>query len=399
MVSESEKAKTVTTPFEDVEQLHETAGSAAVIDRLIETLRLEKSYHKLFDALLLKVRFEMGLPLVGASSFDDVPPEKQAEFEEQYVAAARDVGELLLAEGDIPQAWVYLRTIQEPDKVRAAIEVLPLPDESDEQTEEIINIALNEGVHPVRGFELLLRTHGICNTITSFDQQAPQLSPDDRQRVAAHLVRELYDDLCRTLREEIEQKLAGLSAGETLRELLAGRDWLFEDGNYHIDVSHLSSVVRFARFLDSSSPELALAVQLAEYGTHLATQFQYAGDPPFEEFYPAHIHYLNVLAGDDRDRALAYFRDQIDAQTDEQDRAIAAYVLVDLLGRIGETDEALNVAEKHLKHLDEGSGFSFSDLCRRAERWDTLQSIARERGDLVSFAAALIQQGAGGPAT
>ena len=196
------KVKTVATPFEDVEQLHETAGSAAVIERLIETLRSEKNYHKLFDALLLKVRFEMGLPLVGASSFDDVPPERQTEFEEQYVAAARDVGEALLAEGNIPQAWVYLRTIQESGPVRAAIDALPLPDESDEATEEIINIALNEGVHPVRGFELLLRTHGTCNTITAFDQQAPGLAPDDHKHVAGLLVRKLYDDLCGTLRKK-----------------------------------------------------------------------------------------------------------------------------------------------------------------------------------------------------
>ena len=396
---ESEKVMTAATAFEEIEQLHETAGAAAMIDRLIETLRSEKNYHRLFDALLLKVRFEMGLPLVGTSSFDDVPAEKQAAFEERYVAAARDTGESLLAEGDIPQAWVYLRTIQEPEKVRAAIEALPLPDESDEKTEEIINIALNEGVHPVRGFELLLRTHGICNTITAFDQQAPQFSPGDRRHVAELLVHELYDDLCRTLRQEIEQKLAGVSPGETLRELLAGRDWLFEDGNYHIDVSHLNSVVRFARFLDSSSSELQQAIELAEYGTHLDAQFQYPGDPPFEEFYPAHVHYLNVLAGNDRDRGLAYFRDRIDAQTEEQDRAIVAYVLVDLLGRIDETDEALNVAETYLKHLDEGSGFSFSDLCRRAGRWDTLQAIARERGDLVSFAAALIRDRSDRPAT
>jgi len=199
--------------------------------------------------------------------------------------------------------------------------------------------------------------------------------------------------------KEIGQKLTGVPPGETLRELIADRDWLFEDGNYHIDVSHLSSVVRFARFLDSESPELAWAIELAEYGTHLDSQFQYPGDPPFEEFYPAHIHYLNFLAGNDRDRSLAYFRNQIDAETDEQDRAIAAYVLVDLLGRIGNTDEALQVAEKHLKHLDEGSGFSFPDLCRRAQRWDTLQAIARERGDLVSFAAALIGQGSDRPTT
>ena len=80
---------------------------------------------------------------------------------------------------------------------------------------------------------------------------------------------------------------------------MAGREWLLANDSYHIDVSHLNAVVRFARALDRECPELDLALQLAEYGARLAPQYQYAGTPPFEEFYPAHIRFLGALLGRD----------------------------------------------------------------------------------------------------
>ncbi|MCH8948439.1 MAG: hypothetical protein IH789_12590, partial [Acidobacteria bacterium] len=84
----------------------------------------DQDFHRLFDALLLKKKFEMGLPLTQPTSFDDVPEDKQQEFEENYVVAARRIGESFLDAGKIPQAWVYLRTISEPQKVTQAIEDL-----------------------------------------------------------------------------------------------------------------------------------------------------------------------------------------------------------------------------------------------------------------------------------
>ena len=119
--------------------------------------------------------------------------------------------------------------------------------------------------------------------------------------------------------------------GQNLRELIGGREWLFADDSYHIDVSHLNAVVRFARFLDAGSPELDLALQLAQYGSRLAQQYQYAGNPPFDDFYPAHIQFFKALLGDDREQALAYFRSRIGDDVADTDNQMAAYVLVDLL--------------------------------------------------------------------
>jgi tetratricopeptide (TPR) repeat protein len=178
----------------------------------------------------------------------------------------------------------------------------------------------------------------------------------------------------------------------TLRELIAGRDWLFADNNYHIDVSHLHATVRFARALPVESPELALALDLTEYGSHLSPQFQYAGDPPFDDFYPAHREFFRFLANDGREEALAYFQRKLEQEPDEADKPMIAYVLVDLLVRVKRYDEAIPLAEKHLLPADEGFADSFSEMCREAGRYDVLLRVAERRGDLVGYASTLLQQ-------
>ena len=380
--------------FEQLEELNQSAGSAAIIDKLIETLRSRKEFHKMFDAILLHKKFEMGLSLVRPTSFDDVPADKRQAFEETYIVVAREVGEAYLADGNISQAWVYFRTINEPEKVAQAIEQMDVSPDADEEVSEIIDIALYEGANPVKGLELMLHTHGTCNTITALDQQLPQLSAEDRERASVLLIRQLYNDLCQTVCQEVQQKMALAPPGESLRELISGRDWLFEDGNYHIDVSHLSSVVRFSRSLNGASAELPQAIELAEYGAKLDPQFQYPADPPFDDFYQAHIHFFQALGGQNRNEALAYFREKLDQASDESDKQMIAYVLVDLLIRTEQIAEALELAEQCLKDVQDPNAFSFAELCQQAGRMDTLQKVSREKGDLVTFAAALIQQNA-----
>lgn len=383
--------------FAELEQLSQAAGPAAAIDRLIDSLRADRDYRRLFDALLLKKRHQMGLPLAQPTSLD-VPDEKRDEFEQAFIDAARKVGELFLQEGQIPQAWGFLNMIREPEMVREAIERLGSSDDLGDQLEAVLQIALYEGANPVKGLALLLQSHGTCNTITAMDQAAPQMKAEDRRRAAALLVREIYDDLRETLNRDVQSRVPGTPPADSVHELIADREFLFADGNYHIDVSHLNSVVRFARFLDGDSPELRKAIELAEYGSHLAPQLQYPGDAPFDDFYPAHVHYFKALAGEDVGEALGYFRRKLEAEPDEQDRPMIAYVIVDLLVRLGRLDEAVKVAEEHLKHLDESSGFSLAQLCQEAGRMDVLRRVSREKGDLVRYTAALIDQQTAGSA-
>lgn len=380
--------------FADIEAAHDTHGADAAIDRLIDRLREQKQYHKLFDARMLKRKHELGLSLSRPASLQDVPEEHRKGVEETYIAAAREVGDLFLEAGDIPAAWMYLQVIREPQKVAAAIDALPLSLESNERTEELLNIALYQGVNPVRGVEMMLRAHGTCSTITSLDQALHQFSPEHRQGCAKVMIRSLYRDVADSVRRHVEQRAPMLPPDLSLRELIAGRDWLFEGGNYHIDTSHLNAVVRFARSIEPPAPELDLALQLAEYGSHLDSPLQYAGEPPFEDFYPAHIDFLRVLINRNRDEALQSFRDKLAREPDEQDKPLLAYVLTDLLMRSDRLDEAVEVAAEHLTNLGDDVTFSFADLCRQAGRLDVLQRVMQEKGDLVGYTAAVINSAA-----
>ena len=380
------------SPFAQLQDQLAAGGSAAVFDQLAAILREQKDYHKLFDALCARKKHELGAPLHRPTSFDDIPADKRDEFEAAYMNAAREAGQLLLADKKLGQAWIYFHAIREMQPVRDAIDAAPLPRDTSDESEELIDLGFYKMVHPIKGMQVMLRTHGTCSTITSLDQQFQNLSPEQRSQCSALLVKTLHGDLLQSIQHEVKQRMPFAPPAGTLRELIAGREWLFADNNYHIDVSHLNSTVRFARSLTAGSPELKLALDLAEYGTQLSTQFQYAGEPPFADFYPSHVQFFNFLLGESPDTALAYFQQQLDKEPDAPDQALIAYVMVDLLARTEQLDKALPLAEKYLVKADPDFAAAFAELCQQAGRFDVLLKSAEDRSDLVTYATALVQK-------
>lgn len=378
--------------FSVLEELQQKESSEAVLERLIETLTEQKNYHRLFDALLMKKKQSLGIELLQPTSFDNVPEEQKKEFEQSYIDAARQVGSLFVEEKQYSDAWLYFQTIQEPDLVAEALNSINPRTVPEEKVEELIQVCVYEGANPQKGFEIMLNVNGICNTITVFDQMNAQLKPESREWIARLLVNQLYDDLVQSLQYQVQQKVPMAPPTDDLRELMAGRDWMFEAGSYHIDVSHLNSVVRFARLLPEDDPCLSKVIELCEYGSRLDEQFQYPGETPFEEFYPGHLHFFKALVGNENDRslAIAYFEKKLDEEPDDDDKQMIAYVLIDLLTRVKQNDRAIELAEKHLSQFEDPNTFSFTDLCRETHHLDVLQKVARGKGDLVTFAGALI---------
>ncbi len=372
------------------ELLQVPAGDAkALFERLAAQLKADKDYHKLFDSRLMQRKYELGLPLVKPASLSDVPDSLRKTVEETYVAAAREAGELFLKDGDLPAAWMYYQVIREPQPVADAIEALPNNLEYT-KVDEILQIALYQGVNPVKGIQMMLKAHGTCSTITAFDQATANLSPEQRQDCAKVMVRSLYGDLRESVQSSVQKRMALLPPGGSLRELMTGRDWLFEGGNYHIDVSHLNSVVRFARTIEPPAEELDMALQLAEYGSHLDPQLQYGGEPPFDEFYAAHAKFFRVLLDKGRADALQYFQDRLDQEPNEEDKQFLAYVLVDLLMRSNQLEPAVTLAAKYLANLNSDARVSFAELCQKAGRLDVWKQVCREQYDLLGFTAAIL---------
>ena len=111
-------------------------GVAAAIDCLIETLEGEKQFPQLFEALLMKKRHQLGLPIEGSDSIRDIPEEHREEVEEYYVEVCRIIGGHFLAEGRIGAAWPYFRAIDDSEQVAAAISSWEPPEDWGEYKED-----------------------------------------------------------------------------------------------------------------------------------------------------------------------------------------------------------------------------------------------------------------------
>jgi hypothetical protein len=375
--------------FAKLQQTLDKEGAPAAIERLCAELREQKDYTGLFYALLMKKRFELGVSPVPTGSSQDLPAPTHAPYEEAIRHAGRLVGNLYLEEGNIAHAWAFFRMLGEPEPVAKAIENANVLEGED--CSPLVDIAFHQGVHVRKGFDLILERYGICSAITTLSgTEFPQGSAE-REYCVKRLVRALYDELKHRLIAEIEHQQGFKPTATTVRELMAGRDWLFADDYYHIDVSHLSAVVQMASQLGPCD-ELNLARELCEYGQRLSGRFKINSDPPFEDQYRDYGIYLGIIAGDGVEEGLGHFRKKADEADPQTIGTYPAEVLVNLLLRLNRPKEALETARKFLTRVEDGrlSCPSVIELCQRAGDFATLAEVAREQGNPVHFMAGLI---------
>jgi hypothetical protein len=384
------------TVFDELEHTLNTKGPDAAIAQLCDRLKEQKDYNSLFYALLMEKRHQLGAVPLPTGSYHDLPKEQLPSYEEAIRNAGRLVGDLYLKDGQLPQAYTYFRMLNETEPVREALDKFQ-PD-ADQDIQPIVQIAFYEGVHPRKGFDWILKRYGLCSAITTLSGQELPHPPEVRQYCIQRLVRALYYELRERLAAEIERQESKRppeadepeEAPGVVRKLIAGRDYLFADDFYHIDVSHLSSVVQMSVSLQPCV-EMEIARELCEYGQHLTGRFMNPGDAPFQDLYQSHGIYLAILAGDNVEENLNYFREQA-----EGDPAVVgtypAEVLVNLLLRLDRAPEALVVARKYLAGVDNRhlTCPSIAELCQKVNDFRALAEVAREQGDPVHFMAGLL---------
>src|SRR5262249_37403295 len=111
---------------------------------------------------------------------------------------------------------------------------------------------------------------------------------------------------------------------------------------------------------------------------------------PFDDVYVDHAMYLGALAGKNVEEAITHFRKKILNHDSIANGTAPAQVLVALLAKLGRYQEAIDVS---LEHLNQTTGEqlvcpSVFELCQYAGDFERLKKIARERDDLLAFAAA-----------
>ena len=183
----------------------------------------------------------------------DLPDASHEDYENAIRDAGRTVGGLYLDRREFAKAWGFYRMLGEQERMFAALDTYePAPDDD---TYGIVEIAWQHGVHPQKGFDILLSRSGVCSAITMVGSANLAANPDLREYCVKKLVRALHDQLKDRLHGELAARNIELPADATVPQLIAGAPDLFGEDMYHIDVSHLSSVVQLA---SSPSPISAL---------------------------------------------------------------------------------------------------------------------------------------------
>lgn len=374
--------------YEDLEKRLLTHGPAQAVQRLCDALRERKDYHGLFYGLVLAKRIELGLPAIHVGS-EQIPSEKIAPYEEAIREAARTVGRLFLEQNDLASAWPYFRMIGEHEPMIAAIErIEPTQDEAAQQA---IEIGFHEGVSPRRGFDLLLARYGICSAITAVGQ-AFHMPQDVRDHCVKRLIRALHAELRERLKAELSDRGEEVAEDISIPELVRRLNWPPGEDFYHVDVSHLGAVTQYSLQLPPCQ-ELELALDLCIYGERLSPRFRYHTDPPFEDQYRDYAIYLKVLLGRDVEEGIEHFRAKAEAADPENVGTYPAQVLVTLLDRIGRTREAIAAYSRYLAQADQRhlSCPPLVEMCQRIGDYAPLVDVSLRRGDLVNYAAGLLQ--------
>ena len=373
--------------FDTLEKLLCSEEPARSLDFLIEQFRNAKKYPHCFEARMMRARLELGLPLIQTEGSPELPAEVRAAYEQALLEAARETGSLFLADGNIPGAWPYLRATGDSARVAEATERVGVGEDAD----AVIQIALQEGVNPARGLELVFQKYGMCRALTAFGMYGAK---KDRERCIDFLARSLHDELKERIVGAIEQQEGARPEAGTIPALIAGRDWLFGEYSAYVDTSHLVSLLQYAPEV-TANRTLELFHEFCEYGKRLSPNFRIAGNPPFEDFYIDIDHYVLALAGAEVESHLDHFRRKSREANPETVGQVHAQALVQLLLASGCYEEALQVALQHFPaaRASELSCPTAIQICQLAGRFDLLMQLTRDQGDELNYVAAGLELG------
>lgn len=379
--------------FSWIDEARRTGGADRTLEELVDRFKRDKQYGSVFNARLMKSRLDLGLPLTSHRAIADVPAHLQQRYQDAYLDAAREVGQLLLADGNIAGAWPYFRAVGNVKPVAQALETFNVDRagsaDDDEHFGQVIQIAFYEGVNPQKGFELALQHYGICRAITMFSAYPSKSGRDESLRL---LVRTLHAEIVENLKRTISAVEGTTPETDSIAQLLEGRAWLFDNNAQYTDSSHLAGLLRFTVDLEDETA-LRQAIEIAHYGSRLSPMFQYNDNPPFDRAYEDRGIYLRALIGKDVEHAIAHFEAKAASCDPEFDGTRPAEVLVELLCRLGRHRDAIRAFRQYLGNAvpDQLSCPTLPQLCEMAGDFEQLRTVAKEQSDPLSYLAGAIK--------
>lgn len=388
------------TIFQSVEQ---TSGNASEkLDALISSLRDNRRAAELFEAMKMKTRHGLGLPLIVTDIDPKQTDEVERQLEDGMIEACREAGKMLLEDGNVSAGWMYLRPTGDLELTNRLLAKLPIKDDN---YDDMIQILVGEGVDIARGYRAVLKQQGTCNSITMYEQTLVGRPKADRQAAAGELLDHFYEELREAVRGDIARRTAPASPDESLADMIQKRPEIMSDGGYHLDTTHISSTVQIASICDTPR-QWQMAWELTQYGRRLDKSLQYPGEEPFVDFYPSYGAFYGALLGRDIDATLQLFKQRAETvdPMDYGTGAIEAYV--DLLERTGRPDQAIVAATKlvpkevppqrivpillDLAGRSVGNEGYDGKIFTKEMLYQPIADFCRQRGDVLGFAAAVV---------
>jgi hypothetical protein len=387
-ITETSEPTLDTAFFGELRSILADGGELGAVDALSAKLLEMGDYQNYFYTKLMRKRVELGVSPFPTGPASELPEQTHEAYETAIRDAGREVGSLLLARRDIPRAWSYFRMLGEPGPVREALDsYVPTPGED---TYGLVEVAWQQQVHPKKGFDLILESHGICSAITMVHSTDLTQQPNLREYCIQKLIKAMHSQLLERLQNDLKARGVDFSESASITALVQQNPELFADDAYHVDVSHLSSVVQMALHL-TKCPELAFVQELCEYGSRLSQGLQGDNDPPFQATYKDYLPYIKVVNGEEVEEGLTHFARKAE-EGQLEGYQYPAEVYVNLLVKIGRLSDALQAARKHLADANERelSCPGVTELARQAKDFATLTQIAEQKSDPVTFLAGLI---------
>ena len=288
-------------------------GTTEALNFLQQKFVDEGDFHKLFEILKMQCRQTLDLPIVfDPAQEKNLPPEVNKKLEDGMLNACRIVGSHLFKAGKPGEGWMYLQPVGDRAFTAELLRGVEFNEANEEIAEQIIDIALGQGVDPEYGFRLMLEQQGVCHAITTIDVKTGQgeLNAQTLDVVCGVLLEHFHADLLAKVTDDVAQRDAATDGKTSLGQLLDQHVWIAVETGPHVDATHLASIVRLAK--NVSQPHLIeIARDLCRYGLRLPEDFQYRGDIPFESTFADHLVYYNGLLGKDIEAAIEFFRQQM----------------------------------------------------------------------------------------
>lgn len=381
--------------FVDIKTLAGTQGPSATLDKLAQLLRDRQDYHQLFEALKMRIRHQLGMPILYEHRPVEVDPELQDQLEQHLLEACKEVGTLLVQDGKLREGWIYLQPVGDAKLNRELIEAFPVQEDN---LDEIIDVSLMQLAAPDIGFSLVLNHYGTCNAITTYDSSVHSLDSAGKRDLAKLLVSHLYRELKNNLVNFLNENQVEAGIGQGFLELIRANKRLLSGAGPMTDATHLSSAMRIGRCL--TDPEsLRQLAEMAEYGCQLAEPFHFPGDPPFEKTYRDHLTFYRALSADDPNNpdvnhAIQFFDQKSRSSASDQHNPVCDEVYVDLLVRLGQFEKAIEASLERLSRRSELTGLAppVHQIARQPDHFSTLEQHYQSQQDLLGFTVSVLLQ-------